>query len=429
MKRIKQLLLTIALVLWSVAGNAVNYFYVEVYKFSKPIYEICYHYIGDDKVEVEYINMYDLYTDRLIDPIPSTAYYKNKSYRVTAIAEGAFIDYDDMINITFPNSITIIKDKAFYNASGLWNVNIPNSVTNIGRYAFACTALRSITIPNSVTTIGTGAFSGCTKLEGITIEHGATTIVDSMFMNCTALRSITIPNSVTTIGEGAFKNCTNLRSITIPNSVTTIGKGAFDGCTDLTSIAIPNSVTNIGRYAFANCTNLRSITIPNSVTTIGEGAFKNCTNLRSITIPNSVTTIGEGAFDGCSSLSSIYLLGTTPPQLNNKNVFPDSLYSNAVLYIPEGSLATYKAANLWKYFWNIQEYDVTTVENVEEDTPAYETTSTGIQFTNADGKTIAIYTINGALIEKIDSYAGEEIMLDKGVYIFRVGNKTMKVRL
>ena len=286
------------------------------------------------------------------------------------------------------------------------------------------------------------------------------------------------------IGKIAFSNRDEINVIIIPNSVTMIGEEAFYGCSDsllicncsniefTTNILNKGKVINvqeafitedfvfgkindkntllryignnkqitlpencngenyvIGKKVFEYCNNITSITIPNSVTSIEKNAFSGCTGLKNITIPNSVKLIKSHAFDGCSSLSSIYLLGTKPPQLNNKNVFPDSLYSNAVLYIPEGSLATYKAANLWKHFWNIQEYDVTTVENVEEDTPAYETTSTGIQFTNADGKTIAIYTINGALIEKIDSYAGEEIMLDKGVYIFRVGNKTMKVRL
>ena len=48
---------------------------------------------------------------------------------------------------------------------------------------------------------------------------------------------------------------------------------------------------------------------------------------------------------------------------------------------------------------------------------------------NAEGKNVTIYSTSGALVEKIDSYAGEEIVLDKGVYIVRVGNKTMKVKL
>jgi hypothetical protein len=63
------------------------------------------------------------------------------------------------------------------------------------------------------------------------------------------------------------------------------------------------------------------------------------------------------------------------------------------------------------------------------DAPAFEITAGGIQFTAAEGKAVAIYTAGGALVEKIDSYAGEEITLDKGVYIICVGDKAVKVRL
>ena len=49
--------------------------------------------------------------------------------------------------------------------------------------------------------------------------------------------------------------------------------------------------------------------------------------------------------------------------------------------------------------------------------------------TAADGKTVSVYSINGALVEKIDSYASEEITLEKGVYILRVGSVTVKVKM
>lgn len=52
-----------------------------------------------------------------------------------------------------------------------------------------------------------------------------------------------------------------------------------------------------------------------------------------------------------------------------------------------------------------------------------------ISATAAEGKEVAVYTASGALVEKIDSYDGEEIMLDKGVYIVRVGNKAVKIKL
>ena len=100
-----------------------------------------------------------------------------------------------------------------------------------------------------------------------------------------------------------------------------------------------------------------------------------------------------------------------------------------IVYVPKGTLATYQAADVWKDFWDIQEFDVTAIANVEDVTPAFKITADGIQFTAADGKAIAIYAANGALVEKIGDYAGEEITLDKGVYIVRVGGRAMKVKL
>jgi hypothetical protein len=52
-----------------------------------------------------------------------------------------------------------------------------------------------------------------------------------------------------------------------------------------------------------------------------------------------------------------------------------------------------------------------------------------ITLVGAENSSVAIYSTNGALVEKIDAYNGEEIALDKGVYIVRVGGKTVKVKL
>ena len=101
-----------------------------------------------------------------------------------------------------------------------------------------------------------------------------------------------------------------------------------------------------------------------------------------------------------------------------------------MLYVPQGSLDAYKAASGWKEFKNIVEFDPTGIEDVtEEVAPAFEITAGGIKFIDAEGKAVAVYSTAGALVEKIDSYAGEEIALDKGVYIVRVGDKAVKVKL
>ena len=125
------------------------------------------------------------------------------------------------------------------------------------------------------------------------------------------------------------------------------------------------------------------------------------------------------------SVTSICLLGETPPTVGSDN-FTNKHYIDLSIYVPQGSIATYQSADVWKDFWDIQEFNVTAIENVEDVTPEIELKSSGIRFNAADGKAIAVYTTNGALVEKIGNYAGEEYTLDKGVYIVRVGEKTMK---
>lgn len=159
-------------------------------------------------------------------------------------------------------------------------------------------------------------------------------------------------SEVTAIESGAFENEKTLSSITLPNSVVTIEDFAFRYCSNLESAILGNRVEKIGDYAFEDCSGLESITIPNSVTTIGRRAFYNC-NLTSVTIGDGITTIGRYAFGGCY-FESIYVKSKTPAELWLS--FNDYTLQNATLYVPKGSLDTYKNAYEWQDFENIKEF-------------------------------------------------------------------------
>ena len=298
MRTIKQLLITVAVLLCSITANAHDF----------EVDGIFYNISGDEAIVTYKGSSPSAYSDEYSGYviIPKKVTYNGTTYSVTSIGGSAFYYCTRLNSIKIPNSVTRIGDEAFSDCHGLTSVTIPNSVTSIGDYAFRyCTSLASIVIPNSVTSIGPGAFVSCKRLTSITIPNSVTSIGNSAFYYCSGLTSITIGNGVTSIEESAFYDCSSLRSVTIGNSVTSIGPSAFSGCSGLTSIVIPNSVTSIGDHAFRNCTSLASIVIPNSVTSIGPGAFSNCTGLTSIEIPNSVTRIGDKAFFYCSSLTSI----------------------------------------------------------------------------------------------------------------------------
>ena len=256
------------------------------------------------------------------------------------------------------------------------------SVTGIGGKAFyGCTGLTSVAIPNSVTGISDNAFRGCTGLTSITIPNSVTYIGKYVFQSC-GLTTITIPNSVTSIGNQVFNYCKDLTSVTIGNNIKEIGYRMFYDCTKLSSIIIPNSVTSIGINAFHSCSGLTSITIPNSVTKIDGFAFAYCKNLASVTIGSSVTSIGNMAFGWCSTLTHIISLATVPPVCNVYGVFDTTAKSTCRLSVPEGSVADYKTADVWKDFYNI-DGEATGIDNVTK---------------NADAKAIeSIYDLNGQL--------------------------------
>lgn len=163
---------------------------------------------------------------------------------------------------------------------------------------------------------------------------------------------ITFEKDLTSIPEYAFYK-TDLVSVTIPNSVTSIGNSAFGGCTSLSNVSISNSLTTIGNRVFGSCASLSSITIPNNVKGIGPGMFHTCTSLSNVTIPNSVTYIGYNAFNNTPLLEEVHVQSATPPSLGGNN-FRGALY-NGTIYVPQGSLSAYKAADGWKSFKNIVE--------------------------------------------------------------------------
>ena len=138
--------------------------------------------------------------------------------------------------------------------------------------------------------------------------------------------------AVTDLGT-AFKNNTQIKS--------------FDELQYFTGI------TSIGNYAFSGCSGLTSVTIPNSVTSIGGRAFSGCSKLTSITIGSSVKNISNSAFASCLELEDVYCYAENVPSTSS-DAFKDSYVNYATLYVPEASVAVYKAAEPWSGFGTIK---------------------------------------------------------------------------
>ena len=358
MKKLKSLLLTLALLLCSFSASAhdfeVDGIYYNITDSEKLTVEVTYRGSSDSEYS-------DEYTGSII--LPETVTYNSQIYSVKNIGDCAFRACRNLISITIPNSVTSIGYFAFGDCYNLTSITIPYSVKNIGDDAFfSCDKITSVHISDIAAwcSIKFGSsysnplrhakllYIDGKEVTELIIPYGVTSIGDYAFQYLSSLTSVTIPNSVTSIGEGAFCGCSKLNSINIPDGITTIDIGTFSYCSSLTSITIPNSVTSIGESAFCGCSKLNSINIPDGVTTIDRLAFYGCTSLpvennvlyadkwavgvddnslsqytlkddtkglsstfyecselTSITIPNSVTSIGESAFYYCSSLATI----------------------------------------------------------------------------------------------------------------------------
>ena len=87
------------------------------------------------------------------------------------------------------------------------------------------------------------------------------------------------------------------------------------------------------------------------------------------------------------------------------SVFASSVYANAELIVPEGTLAKYQACEGWKNFTNMKEAkDATAISDVQ----------------NGE-HTIDIYSVNGQLVRKKASSTNG---LKPGVYVVN-GKKTV----
>ena len=296
--------------------------------------------------------------------IPASVDYNSVTYSVTSIGALAFMYCSGLTSITIPNSVTSIEEWAFFDCSGLTSVTIGNSVTSIGMQAFSdCSGLTSVTIPSSVTSIGAWAFSYCTGLNCISVENGN-------------------PNYCDIDGVLFNKNQTILFQ--------------YPARKIATEYIIPSSVTTIEEFAFLKCTCLTSVTIGNNVTSIGTKAFSNCGVLTSVTIPSSVTSIGTQAFWNCTGLTSVTNYAATPQTINSDVFYNVNKYS-CTLYVPEGSIDLYKAANVWKNFINIQAIDTEDIDQI---------TNNQSQITNKIIKDNQIYILTG---DKTYTITGQQL--------------------
>lgn len=296
---------------------------------------------------------------------------------ITKIGYRVFENCRKLVSVTIPESVTYIDSGAFRNCFALVTIKIPDSVTELDEGSFCgCGSLTSVKLPVNLPTIPYCCFQDCINLTDIVLPENLGGIESLAFKNCTKLSSINIPTKrLNTIGSEAFAN-TGLTSIHIPDNVTTILERAFMDCKELTSVTLSDNLLSIGNWTFGNCVKLSSITLPDKITTVSAclfygctalsnitlpqnvtyikgGAFYGCTSLEDITLPENIVSIDGDAFDRCTSLNKIYCMPNTPPGVTES--FYEPLLETCTLYVPSGTVDSYKAAIYWQDFVNVVE--------------------------------------------------------------------------
>ena len=312
---------------------------------------------------------------------------------------------------------------AFGRCTTLEEVTFGENVKEIQPFEFIlCPSLKKVTINGTVTSLAEKAFYKCEKLKTINLPEGLATIGVRAFEFCKELESITFPSTLTMIDEYAFGTCESIKSLTIPASVGSLGLAALeDGPYELRLThgeggnsgyftERPLEKVYVGRPinhpetgwlgyragAFSGISTLKEVVVGEYVTEIPVNEFMD-SGLTTISLPKNLTKIGNFALSGCLSLNSITCEAITPPTCGDY-VFSTTDKQTCKLYVPNGSVDSYKSANVWKEFFNIE---------------------AGINDITTDGiKSKTVYNLQGRIIN------GEPAQ--KGIYV--IGGKKVILR-
>ena len=291
--------------------------------------------------------------------------------------------------LTIPESVTEIKQCQ----GDFRRVSIPSTIDKIAEYAFyGCKNLEELVLPTTTKRIGHGAFENCTSLKKVKFPYGLTSIGGRAFDGA-KLRNITIPGSVTSIGgddrgiyqyETSFNDCSNLdtlifedgnQKLLFADGYQIVGRnseekfGEFYKCKDVLEYIYFGRNMYLRTYSYHgrgpefhkakvvvfgdNCmqAEIEQTQGSNRKKTYSMSSDE----LKSVTFGKKMTEIPS--YIESINLMKVYVRADTPQEAQG---FSSNTYIKGTLYVPRGTMNKYKNASVWKEFWNIKEYDITT---------------------------------------------------------------------
>lgn len=448
---------------------------------------ISYNLLSVPDREVEVVN--SDYSGNVV--IPDVINYNGRELKVVSIGINAFRDCKNLTCITIGKNVKKICNGAFSKTENLLSLAIPANVDSIQHHAldkcgietfvledgdhyialgnsemwgqsnkfdrglfYDCPKLKTVYWGRKYRNISTPYYRGGEPpfLENKTVEkitfsgngmpqyrmfrmaealktvefvqgYEVSQIEDEAFILCKKIETLSIPGGIQKIGKNAFQGCENLKYLELCDGIQELGLWCF-GSSAVEEIVIPHSVIKID-MTFSNCQNLRKITFLSDCE-LG-GVVSNCRNIETVVFGKETTLVDSPVtFSSNENIKDIHVQAAVPPYATAE--FTDHTYLNTILYVPTGSLDAYKSANVWKNFWNIQGED-TAVQEILSDAILKVSLSNGS--INIIGKKMdegmEVYTIAG---EKVAYTHGNTINgLASGVYVLKIGNKSMTIYL
>ena len=278
-----------------------------------------------------------------------------------------------------------IEIEGFYNCANLEELILPPNLQKLNGFTYA--PLTSIEIPSTVNYINTCGwdirnivlpesleeiqeFSEMPYLEQVDASKCSNlSNVMYAFNDCPRLETLDLSNSPI----DRFEKCCQGSMLYTPSVETKakiqtrqIGVGGTNypapGFSGLKSIKLPSSLSYIS--GFNNCDMLTSLELAHCYRLESLSGLQNCSSLETLTLPAQLEDLS--IWDGCTSLSKIYSAATKAPVFLNAPA--DEILAGVDLYVPVGSLGSYRMAEKWSDCRSIQEggYSVSINSNVDK---------------------------------------------------------------
>jgi len=119
------------------------------------------------------------------------------------------------------------------------------------------------------------------------------------------------------------------------------------GTPRINDVIVSPGIQGIVNDGFYKCKS-RKITLPTGLLTVGDRAFYN-TNFKILDFPSTITGIGTNAVAFMYRLDTLICRATTPPTMAGAISTGDQ-FSIVKIYVPDASVAAYKAATGWISF-------------------------------------------------------------------------------